>query len=106
MTHRRPEHDFHVASDAESDNEASDRARARALRPRACAKINRSIAVGIGPIRAAGTGGPPERSNETDSRAVTGRLTRRSHTSYLQSTTSSQAQIKCSLYPPCFPLPP
>lgn len=24
-------------------------------------------------------------------------------TSYLQSTTSSQAQIKCSLYPPCFP---
>jgi len=26
-----------------------------------------------------------------------------SRTSHLQSTTSSQAQIKCSLYPPCFP---
>lgn len=50
-----------------------------------------------------GTRGSPGWSNETDSRVVTARLTRRGRTSYLQSTTSSQAQIKCSLYPPCFP---
>lgn len=46
--------------------------------------------------------GSPGRSNETGGQAATARPPM-SRTSHLQSTTSSQAQIKCSLYPPCFP---
>lgn len=72
-----------------------EKRRSRRKRARTCVReIDRG--------RRSQRGGSSGRSNETDSQAATARPPM-SRTSHLQSTTSSQAQIKCSLYPPCFP---
>lgn len=69
---------------------------------RKCAHVHSRNRSQSGSVVAISTKGSPGRCNETDGQTATARSPM-SHTSHLQSTTSSQAQIKCSLYPPCFP---